>query len=46
MRFAKLVRGMSNRTGNLPLRPGIFPDYWAPVIVARNEMKDEEGRAA
>jgi hypothetical protein len=42
----ELARAMSDPTGNLPLLPGIFPDYRAPIIVARDEKKDEEGLAA
>jgi hypothetical protein len=28
----ELARAMSDRTGNLPLMPGIYPDYRAPVV--------------
>ena len=35
-----LTRAMTDRTGNLPPLPGIFPDYAAPIV--RNEP---EGRA-
>jgi hypothetical protein len=35
----ELARGMSSRTGKLPLLAGIFPDHRAPVIVAGGEKK-------
>ena len=28
----ELARAMGDRTGNLPPLPGIFPDYFAPVV--------------
>src|ERR1700736_7072922 len=28
----ELARAMSDRTGNLPPLPGIFPDYQAPIV--------------
>jgi hypothetical protein len=28
----ELSRAMSDRTGNLPILPGIFPDYRAPIV--------------
>jgi putative SOS response-associated peptidase YedK len=28
----ELVRAMRDRTGNLPLLPGIYPDYLAPIV--------------
>jgi hypothetical protein len=31
----ELARAMSDRTGNLPLMPGIYPDYRAPVVRTR-----------
>ena len=31
---------MTDRTGNLPLLPGIFPDYQAPIV--RNQPKGRE----
>jgi putative SOS response-associated peptidase YedK len=27
-----LIRAMKDRTGNLPILPGIFPDYSAPIV--------------
>jgi putative SOS response-associated peptidase YedK len=36
----QLVRAMTDRTGNMPPLPGIYPDYAAPIV--RNEA---EGRA-
>jgi putative SOS response-associated peptidase YedK len=27
-----LVRAMTDKTGNMPLLPGIFPDYQAPIV--------------
>ena len=35
-----LVRAMTDRTGNLPLLPGIFPDYHAPIV--RNQPEGRE----
>jgi hypothetical protein len=31
---------MSDRTGNLPLMPGIYPDYRAPIV--RNQPEGRE----
>lgn len=28
----QFTRAMRDTTGNLPSLPGIFPDYWAPVV--------------
>jgi putative SOS response-associated peptidase YedK len=36
----ELARAMSDRTGNLPLMPGIYPDYRAPVV--RNQPEGRE----
>jgi len=36
----ELARAMSDRTGNLPLMPGIYPDYRAPVV--RNQPDGRE----
>ena len=36
----ELARAMSDRTGNLPLLPGIFPDYQAPIV--RNQSEGRE----
>jgi len=36
----ELARAMSDRTGNLPLMPGIYPDYRAPIV--RNQPEDRE----
>ena len=36
----ELARAMSDRTGNLPLLPGIFPDYQAPIV--RNQPEGRE----
>jgi putative SOS response-associated peptidase YedK len=36
----ELARAMSDRTGNLPPLPGIFPDYRAPVV--RNQLEGRE----
>ena len=35
-----LTRAMTDRTGNLPLLPGIFPDYQAPIV--RNQPEGRE----
>jgi len=35
-----LARAMTDRTGNLPLLPGIFPDYQAPIV--RNQLDGRE----
>ncbi len=35
-----LARAMTDRTGNLPLLPGIFPDYQAPIV--RNQPDGRE----
>jgi putative SOS response-associated peptidase YedK len=35
-----LTRAMTNRTGNLPPLPGIFPDYFAPIV--RNQPEGRE----
>jgi putative SOS response-associated peptidase YedK len=35
-----LARAMSDRTGNLPLLPGIYPDYLAPIV--RNQAEGRE----
>ena len=35
-----LARAMTDRTGNLPLLPGIFPDYQAPIV--RNQPEGRE----
>ena len=32
----ELSRAMSDRTGNLPVLPGIFPDYRAPIVRNRD----------
>ena len=36
----ELTRVMSDRTGNLPPLPGVFPDYAAPLI--RNQPDGRE----
>ena len=36
----ELSRAMSDRTGNLPPLPGIFPDYAAPIV--RNQPEGRE----
>jgi putative SOS response-associated peptidase YedK len=36
----ELSRAMSDRTGNLPLLPGIYPDYRAPIV--RNQPGGRE----
>ena len=36
----ELAGAMSDRTGNLPLLPGIFPDYQAPIV--RNQPHGRE----
>jgi putative SOS response-associated peptidase YedK len=36
----ELARAMSDRTGNLPLLPGIYPDYRAPIV--RNQGEGRE----
>src|ERR1700722_12150763 len=36
----ELARAMSDRTGNLPLLPGIYPDYRAPIV--RNQPEGRE----
>jgi len=36
----ELARAMSDRTGNLPPLPGIFPDYQAPIV--RNQPEGRE----
>jgi putative SOS response-associated peptidase YedK len=36
----ELARAMSDRTGNLPPLPGIFPDYRAPIV--RNQPEGRE----
>src|ERR1700729_453448 len=36
----ELARAMSDRTGNLPLLPGIYPDYRAPIV--RNQSEGRE----
>ena len=35
-----LARAMHDRTGNLPLFPGIYPDYSAPIV--RNSAEGRE----
>ncbi|MGY3618124.1 putative SOS response-associated peptidase YedK [Bradyrhizobium sp. USDA 10063] len=35
----RLVR-LIHRYGNLPLMPGVFPDYPAPVILTTDEERD------
>ena len=35
-----IARVMIDRTGNLPLFPGIFPDYSAPIV--RNSAEGRE----
>ena len=35
-----LTRAMTDRTGNLPPLPGIFPDYLAPIV--RNQPDGRE----
>ena len=37
----ELARAMSDRTGNMPPLPGIYPDYRAPIV--RNQL---DGRVA
>ena len=32
----EITRAMIDRTGNLPLFPGIFPDYSAPIVRVRS----------
>jgi putative SOS response-associated peptidase YedK len=36
----ELARAMSDRTGNLPPLPGVFPDYAAPIV--RNQPEGRE----
>jgi putative SOS response-associated peptidase YedK len=36
----ELARAMHDRTGNMPLLPGIFPDYSAPIV--RNSSEGRE----
>ena len=36
----ELSRAMSDRTGNIPPLPGIFPDYLAPIV--RNQPDGRE----
>jgi putative SOS response-associated peptidase YedK len=36
----ELARATRDRTGNLPLLPGIFPDYFAPIV--RNQPEGRE----
>jgi hypothetical protein len=36
----ELARAMSDRTGNLPPLPGVFPDYAAPIF--RNQPEGRE----
>src|SRR6266853_87832 len=36
----ELAGAMRDRTGNLPLMPGIYPDYRAPVV--RNQPEGRE----
>ena len=36
----ELAGAMRDRTGNLPLMPGIYPDYGAPVV--RNQLEGRE----
>ena len=36
----ELARAMSDRTGNLPPLPGVFPDYAAPIV--RNQSEGRE----
>jgi len=36
----ELAGAMSDRTGNLPLLPGIYPDYRAPIV--RNQPEGRE----
>jgi putative SOS response-associated peptidase YedK len=36
----ELARAMSDRSGNLPLLPGIYPDYRAPIV--RNQAEGRE----
>ena len=34
------TRAIKDRTGNLPMMPGIFPDYAAPIV--RNQPEGRE----
>jgi putative SOS response-associated peptidase YedK len=36
----EMARAMSDRTGNMPPLPGIFPDYSAPIV--RNQADGRE----
>ena len=36
----ELARAMSDRTGNLPPMPGIFPDYGAPIVRESREGRE------
>ena len=36
----ELSRAMADRTGNMPLLPGIFPDYAAPIVRNRPEGRE------
>jgi hypothetical protein len=36
----ELAGAMSDRTGNLPLLPGIYPDYRTPVVCNRPEGRE------
>ncbi|MBO0733443.1 MAG: SOS response-associated peptidase family protein [Methylocapsa sp.] len=36
----EFARAMHDKTGNLPSMPGIFPDYWAPIV--RNQPRGRE----
>jgi putative SOS response-associated peptidase YedK len=36
----ELARAMSDRTGNLPPLPGVFPDYAAPIVRNRHEGRE------
>jgi putative SOS response-associated peptidase YedK len=38
--ISELSRAMVDRTGNMPLLPGIFPDYAAPIV--RNQPDGRE----
>jgi hypothetical protein len=35
-----LTRAMTDRTGNLPPLPGIFPDYQAPIVCNQPEGRE------
>ena len=36
----EFTRAFTDSTGNLPPLPGIFPDYWAPIVRNRPEGRE------